>query len=183
MLKKIGLGLLVVVVVLVAIVATRPAEWHLERSTTVAAPPAAVFPLVNDFRAWQRWSPWEKLDPNLKREYSGAPAGTGSVYSWQGTDDVGAGRMTITESVPDERVAIQLQFLRPFEATNQVRFTFEEAEDGTRVTWGMDGRNGFVAKAFGMLFDVDALVGKDFEKGLAEMKAAAEADAHGGGPS
>jgi len=181
MLKKIALALVVLVVVLVVVIATRPSEFHLERSATVAAPPAAVFPLVNDFHAWRRWSPWEKLDPALKREYSGPSAGTGAVYAWQGNDDVGAGRMTITEGVPDELVAIRLEFLRPFQTTNAARFTFDEAEDGTRVTWGMNGTNGFVAKAFGLVFDVDALVGKDFEAGLAAMKAAAEADAHGQG--
>lgn len=180
MLKKIGLAFLAIVVVFVIVVAMRPSEWHLERSTTVVAPASAVFPLVNDFHAWQRWSPWEKVDPGLKREYTGPTSGTGAVYSWQGSDDVGAGRMTITESVPDALVAINLQFLKPFEAANQVRFTFQPAETSTRVTWAMNGEQGFFGKAFGLVFDMEGLVGADFDRGLAALKAAAESDVQGG---
>src|SRR5262245_14727540 len=175
MVKKIGMGLVAVLAACALLVATRPGAFHIERATTVAAPPEVVFALVNDLHEWPRWSPYEKLDPGMKREYAGAAAGQGASYRWDGNDDVGAGRITITESVPGERIGIRLEFARPMVATNEVVFAFQGTGDQTRVTWGMDGHNGFVGKLFSMLLDVDAMVGKDFEAGLARMKAGAEA--------
>jgi len=177
MLKKLGVGVFVLVAVLVVVIVAQPTAWHLERSTTIDAPPADVFPLVDDFHAWQRWSPWEQRDPQLVREYFGEESGEGAVYAWRGNDDVGEGRMTITDSVPEEHVAIKLEFLRPMAATNSVRFTFQPTEDGTLVTWSMDGEQGFMAKAFSLVFDMDELVGHDFETGLASLKAEAEGEA------
>jgi uncharacterized protein YndB with AHSA1/START domain len=175
--KKLGIGLVVVLAAFALLVASRPAAFRVERSTTIAAPPEAVFPLVNDFHAWPRWSPYEDRDPSMARDYSGADAGEGAVYGWDGNDDVGAGRMTITESVPNERLAIRLEFLRPIVATNEVEFTFAPAGGATRVAWAMDGRNGFVGKLIALLMDMDAMIGADFEKGLASLRAAAESDA------
>jgi len=180
MLKKIGIGFVVVLCVFALVVATRPAAFHVERSTTIAAPPDLVFPLVNDFHAWTRWSPYEHRDPSMTREFAGASAGEGAIYSWEGNDDIGAGRMTLTRSVPNERVAIRLEFSRPMTATNQVEFVFQGSGNDTRVVWGMDGQHGIVGKLISLFLDMDAMVGKDFEAGLAAMKAAAEADAKQG---
>jgi uncharacterized protein YndB with AHSA1/START domain len=175
MVKKIGIGFVAVLAALSLLVATRPAAFHIERSTTIAAPPEVVFALVNDLHEWPRWSPYEKRDPGMKREYAGAAAGEGASYRWDGNDDVGAGLITVTRSVPGQLVALRLDFSRPFVASNEVEFSFQGSGDQTRVVWGMDGRNGFVGKLLSLLFDVDAMVGKDFEAGLAAMKAAAEA--------
>jgi hypothetical protein len=175
MVRKVLIGLGAVVVLFVIFVATRPATFHLERSITMAAPPEGAFAQVNDFHAWGAWSPWEKLDPQLKRAYSGAPSGTGSVYSWAGNAEVGEGRMTIEESDEPSLIVITLEFLKPWTATNTATFTFAPAPEGTKVTWAMDGRNNFMAKAFCLVMDMDKMVGGDFERGLAAMKAAAEA--------
>ena len=177
MLQKVIIGLVVVLGAFALLVASRPAAFHIERSTTIEAPPERVFPLVNDFHAWPRWSPYEDRDPSMARDYAGADAGEGAVYGWDGNDDVGAGRMTITESAPNQRLAIQLEFLRPVVATNEVEFTFAPSGGGTRVVWAMDGRNGFVGKLIALLMDMDGMIGADFEKGLASLKAAAESGA------
>jgi len=177
--KRIGLGFAVALGVLALLVATRPDAFHIERSTRIDAPPEVVFPLVNDFHAWTRWSPYEHRDPSMTREFSGATSGEGAVYSWDGNDDIGAGRMTLTRSVPNERVAIRLEFSRPMVATNQVEFVFQASGDDTRVVWGMDGRNGFVGRLISLFLDMDGMVGGDFEAGLAALRDAAEADAKG----
>ena len=176
MLRKILIGVAAVIVVFVVVVATRPAAFHIERSTSMAAPPDVVFAQVNDFHAWSAWSPWEKLDPQLKRSYEGATSGVGAVYAWTGNDKVGEGRMTIEKSSPS-LVAIKLEFIKPFTATNAATFTLAPAPDGTKVTWAMDGNNGFMAKAASMFMDMDKMVGDDFERGLAAMKTVAEAAA------
>jgi hypothetical protein len=177
MLKKIGIGLAVAVIAFLCVVATRPGTSHIERSTKISAQPEVVFGLINDFHKWQGWSPWEKLDPALKRTHSGAPAGTGAIYGWVGNDQVGEGRMTITTSRPSELVEIKLEFLKPFEATSKTTFTVKPGANGSTVTWAMDMTNNFVSKAFGLFMDMDSMVGKDFERGLSSMKQMAEAEA------
>jgi hypothetical protein len=174
MLKKILIGVGVLVLALVVIVAMQPAEFHIERSTTVAAAPANVFARVQDFHAWRAWSPWEKLDPNLRRTYDGPGSGVGAKYSWSGNDDVGEGRMTIEEANA-ARVVIKLEFIKPFAATNITTFKFDPTGNDTKVTWAMDGEKNFMSKAFGMVMDMDQLVGKDFERGLAQLKKVVEA--------
>lgn len=179
MLKKLGivLGVLVALIfVFAVVVALQPAAFRIERSATIDAPPATVFGLVNDFHAWERWSPWAKLDPEMTTTYEGSDAGAGAVYSWKGNSQVGEGRMTITESIPNERVQIELAFLKPMAATNTAIFALAPEGDGTAITWSMEGSNNFMGKAFNLLMNMDELVGADFEKGLADMKAAAEAD-------
>jgi len=175
MLKKILLVLVVIVAGFAAFVATRPSEFSVTRSITVSAPPSAVFPLVNDFHGWSAWSPWEKLDPAMKKTFSGPAAGKGAGYAWTGNDKVGEGRMTILDSKPDESVAIKLEFIKPFEETSDTTFTFQPQGSATQVTWTMAGRSGFIAKAFGVFMDMDAMIGKDLEKGLATLKERAEA--------
>lgn len=172
MLKKIAVGLVVLVVALAAFVATRPADFRISRSRTVAAPPDVVYPYISDFHQWPGWSPWEKLDPGMTREHSGSPAGTGASYHWAGNSQVGEGRMTITESRPNESVTIRLEFLEPFAATHTTRFDLAPSGAGTNVTWTMTGHNDFMAKAFGLFMDMDTMVGGDFEKGLANLDAA-----------
>jgi len=122
---------------------------------------------------WNAWSPWAKLDPNAKQTFAGPQAGEGASFSWAGNSQVGEGRMTIIESKPNELVRYRLEFIKPFAATNQATFRFDGGADGTTVTWAMDGDNGFLAKAFSLVADLDSLVGKDFEKGLANMREAA----------
>jgi carbon monoxide dehydrogenase subunit G len=164
----------VVVVGLVIVVAMQPADFRYERSATMSAPSSAVFDQVNDFRRWTAWSPGEKLDPQLKRTYEGAATGAGAIYSWSGNKHVGEGRMTITDSRPSDLIRIKLEFLRPFKATNASEFAFQPEGNQTRVTWSMTGRNGFISKAFCLLVNMDKMIGRDFEKGLANMKAVVE---------
>jgi hypothetical protein len=175
MLKKILLGLAVIIVVLVVIIALQPSHYTVERSATMNAPSGAVFAQVNDFHRWNAWSPWAKLDPAMKQTFEGAPVGTGAVYTWAGNKDVGEGRMTITESHPNDLVKIKLEFIKPFTATNATDFTFKPQGNQTNVTWTMSGDKNFIAKAFGIFMNMDKMVGGDFEKGLAQMKLIVEA--------
>ena len=171
MLKKVALFVVLILAAFAAFVAIRPAEFRIERSRTLAAPPDVVHAYVNDFTKWPEWSPWEKLDPAMKRELSGPPAGPGAVYFWSGNDQVGEGRMTITDSRPPGSVTIRLEFLKPWTATSVTRFDLAPSGSGTQVTWAMTGRNNFVAKAMTVFMDMDATVGPDFEKGLANLDA------------
>lgn len=179
MLKKVSIVLGLLVVVLLAVIATRPDSFRVERSAEIGAPAAAVFPLVNDFHQWAGWSPWDKLDPAMKRTYEGSPVGAGAIYTWAGNKDVGAGKMTILESQPDQQVHILLEFLKPFPATNTTRFTFSPSGSATKLTWSMEGKANFMSKAFGLFMDMDKMIGKDFENGLAGIKRIAESSAAG----
>ena len=162
------------VVVILILAASKPSTFRMERSTVVKAPPETIFPFVHDFRRWTAWSPWEKIDAELKRDYSGAERGKGATYAWEGKK-AGVGRMEIIEATPSSRVLIKLDFLKPFEAHNTAEFTFTPERDGTRVDWAMYGPNRFISKLMSVFFNFDKLVGKDFEKGLAALKASAEA--------
>lgn len=181
MIKKILLYGIVVIVLIVAIfcviVATRPGHYQVERSATINAPASVVYAQVNDFHKWDAWSPWAKIDPNMKTAYSGASAGTGAEYSWVGNKDVGEGRMTIVDSTPSSAIKIRLEFIKPFAAVNHTDFIFTPQGNSTNVKWTMSGDNNFVAKAFTMFMDMDKMIGNDFEKGLAQMKTVAEAAA------
>jgi uncharacterized protein YndB with AHSA1/START domain len=176
MLVKILLGLVVVALVFAIFVATRPAAFHIERSLAMAASPATVFAQIDDFHAWAAWSPWDKLDPKMEKTFSGAPAGVGAVYAWRSDDGkVGQGRMTMERADAPTRVVVKLEFLKPFTATNTVAFSIAPATGGSQVTWAMDGRNGFMMKLFGLLMNMDKMVGGDFERGLAGLRKVAEA--------
>jgi hypothetical protein len=176
MLKKILLGLAVVLVALCGFIATRPSSFTVQRTATLKASPDVAFALVNDFHHWSAWSPWDKLDPNQKRTFEGTATGVGSLYGWSGNDQVGEGRMTIEESKANELVRIKLEFLKPWQSTNSTSFTFSPAAEGVSVTWKMEGHNDFMGKAMSLFMDMDGMVGKDFENGLANMGKAAEAE-------
>ncbi len=171
-------ALTALVVVLVIIVATRPSDFRITRTAKIAAPSSAVFAQLNDFHKWTAWSPWEKMDPQLKRTYEGPPAGTGAVYSWSGNKKVGEGRMTIVESRPSNLIRIKLEFFKPFAANNTAEFTFQPEGNQTAVTWTMIGKHHFMSKAFCMFMNMDKMVGGDFEKGLANMKSVVETRAN-----
>lgn len=173
---RIGLATLVVAVVVIGVVvALQPADFRVERSITISAPAAVVFARVNDLHRWQEFSPWAKLDPAATNTFEGPPAGVGAVFAWAGNDDIGEGRMTISESRPDELVRMRLDFLRPFAATNTTDFSFKPQGEQTLVTWSMTGKNNFMAKAAGLVMNMDKLVGGDFEKGLTDLKSLSEA--------
>lgn len=178
MFKKVFLGLAALLVVLFAgfavVVALQPSSFRVVRSTTIAAAPADVFAQVNDFHNWETWSPWAKLDPAAKNTFEGPSSGTGAIFAWAGNDKVGEGRMTILEARPGELIKIKLEFIKPFESHCITEFTFKPEGDQTAVTWTMSGENNFIGKAFCLFMDMDKTVGGDFEKGLAQMKAAAE---------
>jgi len=169
------IGLAILVVLILIIVATRPSDFHVTRSATIAAPTEQVFPQVNELRNWEAWNPWGKLDPNCKMTYQGPPAGVGASYAWAGNSKVGEGRSTITESQSNERVRFRLEFAKPMKATHAAEFTFRPEGDQTVVTWTMSGRNNFVGKVFGLVVNCDKMIGGQFEKGLARMKSLAEA--------
>jgi len=177
MLRKILIVVAALLVVLGVVIATRPSAYRVERSTRIAAPPDVVFGLVNDFHAWDRWSPWAKLDPAMKTTYGGPPSGLGATYAWVGDSKVGEGNMRITESKPSQKVGIRLEFLKPMAGLCQTDFTFKPEAGGTSVNWAMSGTNDFVGKAFSLFMDMDSMIGKDFEKGLGAMRAEAEAEA------
>jgi hypothetical protein len=174
MLKKILVALLVIVVVLVAVVAMQPSEFRVARATAIAAPAPVVFAQVNDFHKWEAWNPFGKLDPAAKLTYEGAPVGAGATYAWSGNSQVGAGRATIVESRPSDLIRIKLEFLKPMAGTSTAEFTFKPEGDRTAVTWSMTGTNNFLAKAMCLVVNMDRMIGSQFEKGLADMKAAAE---------
>jgi hypothetical protein len=169
--------LVVAVAGFAAIVAMQPADFRVTRSATFAAQPAAVFAQVNDFHKWQEWSPWVERDPNAKVAFEGPESGEGAVFRWAGNDEVGEGNMKITESRANERIRMDLNFVKPYENSCTTEFTFQpggEQGEQTTVTWSMAGKNGFMEKAVCMFMDMDGMVGADFEKGLANMKTIVE---------
>ena len=175
MLKKIFLIAVAVLALMAVVIAMQPDTYQVTRSTEIAAPPAEVFALINDFHKWEAWSPWGKLDPNMKATYSGAPSGTGASYYWIGNDDVGEGTMTITGSQPHQSVTIKLAFLKPFASTAANEFTIAPSGAGSKVDWVMNGESNFMSKGFSLAMGgMDKAIGPDFEKGLAQLKALAE---------
>ncbi|HUC98909.1 MAG TPA: SRPBCC family protein [Candidatus Polarisedimenticolaceae bacterium] len=175
MMTKILMVMPIVVVAFAGIVALRPSEFRVTRTARMRAPAPAVFAQVNDFHKWEAWNPWGKLDPAMKQEYQGARAGTGAVYAWAGNKEVGEGRMTIIESRPNDLIRINLEFFRPFAATNIAEFTFRPEGDQTAVTWSMRGKNNFMGKAIHLFMNMDKMIGTQFEHGLAQMKSIVEA--------
>lgn len=175
MLKKTLMVVGALVLVLVVVIAMQPAAYRVERSATMNAPAAAVFAQINDFHKWDAWSPWKDLDPAAKITYAGPESGAGASFAWDGNDDAGAGKMTILESKAPEHLTIELEFTRPFAAKCMTAFDLKADGGKTTVTWSMSGENNFVCKAFSLLCDTDAMVGKDYEKGLASIRTLVEA--------
>jgi hypothetical protein len=173
MIKIIIVALIVVIAAVLVLAATRPSSFRVERSAQISAPPAKILSLVNDFHQWGAWSPYEKLDPTMKRTYAGTAAGKGAVYEWQGNSKAGQGRMQIIDAAPT-RTAIQLDFIKPFEAHNIAAFTALPQAEGTVVTWSMEGSSPFIHKVVGLFLNMDKMVGGDFETGLANLKTLAE---------
>jgi uncharacterized protein YndB with AHSA1/START domain len=174
MVKVIAMVVVVLVAGVLLFAATRPDTFRIERKATIKAPPERVFALINDFQRWGAWSPWEHKDPAMRRTFGAATGGSGAVYAWEGTKEVGQGRMEIAESVAPSRVAIKLDFVKPFEAHNIVEFALEAGGEATNVTWSMTGNTRYLAKIIHLFIDMDRMVGKDFEAGLANLKAVAE---------
>ena len=177
MIKIVASAVGVLVAAFLIYAATRPDTFRVQRTTTIKAPPEKIFPLINDFQRWGAWSPYEKKDPTMKRTLSGAATGKGAVYEWDGNKDIGKGRMEITESAPPSQVTLKLDFIRPFAAHNIVDFTLEPQGDGTLVTWAIHGPSPFMSKVMGIVIDIDKMVGKDFEAGLADLKTVSEKQA------
>jgi uncharacterized protein YndB with AHSA1/START domain len=171
MLKIILISLAIIVIVFLVVVAMQPANFRIIRSAAIAAPPAIVFEQFNDFHNWNAWSPWAKMDPNAKNTFEGPPAGVGSSFAWAGNNQVGEGRMTITESQPDKLVRMKLEFFKPFTATNTAEFNLEPEGTQTTVTWSMSGHNNFMGKAMSLIMNCDKMVGGQFEQGFANLKA------------
>lgn len=174
MIKKLAIALAVIVLAILAYAATKPDTFRVERSTTIKAPPEKIFALINDIHNWQTWSPYEKKDPNMKRTFSGAASGKGAIYEWQGNDDVGQGKMEITEINPPTKVIIALHFIKPFQGDNTAEFSLEPQGNSTKVTWAMYGPNTYMCKIMQTFLDVNNMCGKDFDNGLAALKATSE---------
>ncbi len=180
MLKKIAVGLFSVLTLalasILAVAATRPATYHVERSISSGAPPQAVFDVLNDMHRFPEWSPWQKLDPAMKITYDGPTSGVGASYSWTGNAQVGEGRMTITETTPPTSLTQKLEFLKP-KSTCAVRFGIAPEGEGSRITWNIDGNNNYLFKVMSLFKSMDKMMGKDFEAGLASLRQVSEAAA------
>ena len=173
MFKKILIGITALILIFLVVVATRPADFRVERSATLSASPAALFEQVNNHHKFAVWNPFMKLDPNVKNIYSGPESGVGAVCSWEGNRDVGAGSCTIIESKPAELVRCRMDWKRPMEGIATVDFTFKPEADKTVVTWAMYGKNNFMGKVMSLFMDCDKICGPQFEKGLAALGAVA----------
>ena len=181
MLKTVAIVAAVIVVVIAGILiyaATKPNSFTVRRSIDVKAPPAKIFALIDDLHRWATWSPYEKKDPDMKRTFGGSQSGKGAVYEWDGNNSVGKGRMEIIETAQPSKITIKLDFFKPFEGHNTAEFTMEPSKDKggdtTVVTWGMYGPSPYMAKVMGTFLNMDTMIGKDFEVGLANLKALAE---------
>jgi hypothetical protein len=176
MLKTLAIIGVVIVVAIAGILlyaATKPDSFRVQRVVLINAPSDKVFPLINDIKAWTVWSPYEKKDPAMKRSYGAVTAGKGATYAWEGDKNVGQGSIEMIESGP-RKIVIKLDFLKPFEAHNMGEFLLEPKGDSTSVTWATYGPSPYMSKVIGTFINIDDMIGRDFEKGLADLKAAAE---------
>jgi hypothetical protein len=173
MIKTIVIVIVVALAAVLGYAATRPDTFRVQRTISIKAPPEKILAQVNNFHDWSNWSPYEKLDPAMKRTFSGAASGPGSVYAWNGNDKAGAGRMEIKETSPSKTV-IKLDFSKPFESSNVAEFSVDTQGDSSNVTWAMYGPAPYVSKVMGLFFNMDSMIGKDFEAGLANLKTVTE---------
>ena len=174
MIKTVVILVVLLVAAVLIFAATRPDSLRVQRAASIKAPPEKIFPLISDFKRWAAWSPYEKKDPGMKRSYGGAAEGKGATYAWDGDSNVGQGRMEITDAQSPGRVAIKLDFTRPFEAHNNVVFTLLAKGDATEVTWDMQGPANYLSKLIGVFVNMDRMIGQDFEVGLANLRSVAE---------
>ncbi len=170
MFKKISLAIVILAAAVLLYASTRPDHSRIERSLLIQAAPEAIFPYLNSPRAHQTWSPWENKDPDMQRDYSGPQAGKDAKYEWSGDSNIGKGRMTVIESNPPSQVLIALEFLEPMQANNTAEFTLRPEAGGTEVTWAMYGPANYLSKLMSLFLDFDAMIGKEFESGLAQLK-------------
>jgi Polyketide cyclase / dehydrase and lipid transport len=166
--------IVILLIAFLAIASMRPSTFSLSRSADIKAPPEKIFPHLNDFKNWGAWSPWEKMDPELKRNFSGSASGKGAHYSWVGNKKVGEGNMEITRSVPSSNIELNLNFLKPFKASNVTEFKIIPNGNMTNVNWEMRGPLNLMMKVMHMFMNMDSMVGKDFEQGLANLKSIVE---------
>jgi uncharacterized protein YndB with AHSA1/START domain len=174
MLKTIAIVAVVAIAAVLAYAATRPNTFRVVRSTVIKTPPEKIYALIDDFHKWRAWSPYEALDPALSRTYGGPASGLGATYAWTGNGKAGAGQMEIVKAAAPNELNIRLDFTKPFEAHHRAIFTLVPEGDATRVTWAMEGASPFMFKLMGLVFNMDKMIGKDFETGLASLKAEAE---------
>ncbi|MFZ0267805.1 SRPBCC family protein [Caulobacter sp.] len=174
MLKIIAIVVAVAIVALLGYASTKPNHFRIARSTMIKAPPEKIYALIDDFHKWGAWSPYEKLDPAMTRTYGGPASGLGSTYAWSGSGKAGAGRMEIVEAAAPSKLVTSLDFTKPMQAHNRAIFTLAPEGDATRVTWAMEGPSPFLFKVMDVIFNMDRMAGKDFEAGLASLKAEAE---------
>lgn len=174
MFKKILIALVVVVVAFLSYAATRPSTFEVNRSTVIKAPAQHIFDTINDFHNFPQWSPWQHLDPNMQVTYSGPQNGVGSMYAWSGNDKAGQGSMKITQAQAPSKIAMQLDFIKPFASNNTIDFALAPEGEGTKVTWTMRGTNTFGLKVMSVFMSMDKMIGPDFEHGLANLKTVAE---------
>ena len=162
------------ILIVLGLASAKPDTFSVRRSAIVQAPAEEIFLLVNNFHEWAKWSPWEKRDPAMKRDYSGAESGNGAVYAWDGNKNVGSGRMEILDASSPSKIAIKLDFFKPFEGHNMAEFTFVPEAAATNVIWVMHGPSSFVSKVMQVFMNLDKMIGRDFEAGLANLKTLTE---------
>jgi hypothetical protein len=174
MIKIIGIIIVVAIAAILIFAAMQPNSFRVQRSTTIKASPEKIFVAINDFHRWEAWSPWEKIDPAVKRSYSGTESGKGAVYAWEGNNEIGQGRMEIIESTPSSKLLVKIEFIKPFAAINTVEFNLAQNGENTTVTQAMYGPSPFISKLMGLFFSMDKMVGGKYEEGLATLKTIAE---------
>jgi uncharacterized protein YndB with AHSA1/START domain len=174
MIKIIGIIIVFAVAAILIFAAMQPNSFRVQRSTTIKAPPEKIFAAINDFHRWEAWSPWENIDPAVKRAYSGTESGKGAVYAWEGNSEVGHGRMEIIESTPSSKLLLKIEFIKPFAAINTIEFNLAQTGENTTITQAMYGPSPFVSKLMGLFFSMDKIVGGKYEEGLATLKTIAE---------
>ncbi len=173
MLKSIALAVVLLLALVLIYAATKPDLFHVERSIEIKASPEKIFGLVNDFRQWDAWTPYNK-DPAMKKTYSANTIGKGAHYAWVGNKDVGEGEITITDTSAPRTIAMELHMIKPFEGRNHVVFSFNAVADSTKVVWALEDQHTYFLKLLSIFLNMDKMIGKDFETGLARLKAAAE---------
>jgi uncharacterized protein YndB with AHSA1/START domain len=171
-----GIGAVMIAAIALAMLlaAMKPNYFRVERTVVIAAPPAKIFPFLEDLKAQRYWSPWDQKDPNMKRIYSGEDSGVGAVYEWDGNRQIGAGRQEITAVTPNEKIEGKIDFFRPMQASNRIEFLLKPAGAGTAVTWAIFGPMPFMSRVMSLFFSMDKMIGNEFEKGLLQLKALAE---------